>query len=485
MKNNGLMMQYFEWYMDADHSLWRKVKEEADKLKTLGVTAMWLPPAYKGAAGDKDVGYGVYDLYDLGEFKQKGSIPTKYGTKKEYIEMISEVQKKGIDIYADIVLNHKIGADETERIQAEEFNACSRNQMVGDAKTILGWTKYTFPGRKGKYSDFTWNWTHFDGIDWDQQTTRNAIFRFVGKTWEQAVDAENGNYDYLMGADIDFDNQEVKDELYKWGQWYLKMTGVHGFRIDAVKHIGHYFYRDWIPAMREACGRDLFCVGEYWHWDVNKLDRYLANVNYEMDLFDVPLHMHFHDASKAHGNYNMATILNDTLVARHPMCAVTFVDNHDTQPGQALQSWVEDWFKPHAYAITMLRQDGYPCVFYGDYNGIPHDNIAPKKQMLNKMMKLRKRLAYGPQHDYFDDYNVVGWTREGDDQHKNSGMAVIMSDSTGGSKRMYVGKKFAGQFFKDALGNAKYNVKIDDDGCGEFYVNRETVSIWISEAVRL
>jgi len=485
MKNNGLMMQYFEWYMDADHSLWRTVAEEASKLKNLGVTALWLPPAYKGAAGDKDVGYGVYDLYDLGEFDQKGSIPTKYGTKKEYIEMIREVQDKGIDIYADIVLNHRMGADETEMVMAEEFNAGSRNQMVGDAKTILGWTKYTFPGRKGKYSDFTWNWTHFDGIDWDQQTTRNAIYRFVGKTWEEAVDSENGNYDYLMGADLDVDNQEVKDELYKWGQWYLKMTGVHGFRLDAIKHIGHYFYRDWIPAMREACGRDLFCVGEYWHWDVNQLDRYLANVNYEMDLFDVPLHMHLHDASKAHGEYNMATILNDTLVSRHPMCAVTFVDNHDTQPGQALQSWVEDWFKPHAYAITMLRQDGYPCVFYGDYYGIPHDNIASKKSMLNKMMKLRKRLAYGPQHDYFDDYNVVGWTREGDAKHKNSGMAVIMSDSTGGNKRMYVGKQFAGQFFKDALGNAKYNVKIDEDGCGDFYVNRETVSIWISEAVKL
>lgn len=485
MNNNGLMMQYFEWYMPADHDLWNRIREEASKLKTLGVTALWTPPAYKGAAGDQDVGYGVYDLYDLGEFNQKGSVSTKYGTKKEYIEMIKEVQSKGIDIYADMVLNHKIGADETEQILAEEFNANSRNQMVGDEKVILGWTKFNFPGRKGKYSDFTWNWTHFDGIDWDQQATRNAIYRFAGKTWEEAVDEENGNYDYLMGADIDFDNPEVKDELYKWGEWYLKMTGVNGMRLDAVKHIGYYFYKDWLPVMRERSGKELFCVGEYWHWDVNHLERYLANVNYEMSLFDVPLHMHFHDASNAHGNYNMATILNDTLVARHPIHAVTFVDNHDTQPGQALQSWVEDWFKPHAYALTLLRQDGYPCVFYGDYYGIPHDNIEPKKALLNKIMKVRKRYAYGVQHDYFDDYNVIGWTREGDGEHKNSGIAVVMSDSTGGSKRMYIGKQFAGQFFKDALGNAKYNIRIDDEGCGEFYVNRETVSIWINENARL
>lgn len=485
MKDNGLMMQYFEWYMDEDHGLWKRMIEEAAKLKKLGVTALWVPPAYKGAAGDKDVGYGVYDLYDLGEFDQKGSIPTKYGTKKEYIEMVKEVQKSGIDIYADIVLNHKIGADETEYIQAEEFNACSRNQMVGDEKTILGWTKFNFPGRKNKYSDFKWNWTHFDGIDWDQNQTRNAIYKFVGKSWEEDVDDENGNYDYLMGADIDFDNPEVKDELYRWGEWYLKMSGVNGLRLDAVKHIGYYFYKDWLPCMREMSGKDLFAVGEYWHWDINHLERYLSNVNYEMSLFDVPLHLHLYDASKAHGDYNMATILNDTLVQRHPMQAVTFVDNHDTQPGQALESFVEDWFKPHAYALILLRESGYPCVFYGDYYGIAHDKVKPKKTLLNKLMKLRKRFAYGVQHDYFDDYNVIGWTREGDNQHKKSGMAVVMSDNTGGSKRMYIGKQFAGSFFKDALANAKYNVKIDEEGFGEFYVNRETVSIWICEDARL
>ena len=51
--------------------------------------------------------------------------------------------------------------------------------------------------------------------------------------------------------------------------------------------------------------------------------------------------------------------------------------------GQALCSWVQEWFKPLAYALILLRRDGYPCVFYGDYYGIPHDNINSKKEIDN------------------------------------------------------------------------------------------------------
>ena len=59
---------------------------------------MWLPPAYKGQAGVKDVGYGVYDTYDLGEFDQKGTVPTKYGTKDEYLAAVAALKAAGIDV---------------------------------------------------------------------------------------------------------------------------------------------------------------------------------------------------------------------------------------------------------------------------------------------------------------------------------------------------------------------------------------------------
>jgi alpha-amylase len=69
-----------------------------------------------------------------------------------------------------------------------------------------------------------------------------------------------------------------------------------------------------------------------------------------MSLFDSSLHHNLHDASK-NPDYDLREIFNETLVASHPDKAVTVVDNHDTQPLQALEAPVETWFKPIAYAL--------------------------------------------------------------------------------------------------------------------------------------
>ena len=100
-KINGIIMQYFEWYMDCHQNLWNQVKENAEELAKIGITALWLPPAYKGMGGKDEVGYAVYDVYDLGEFDQKGTIKTKYGSKDEYLDAIIALKQAGIESYAD------------------------------------------------------------------------------------------------------------------------------------------------------------------------------------------------------------------------------------------------------------------------------------------------------------------------------------------------------------------------------------------------
>ena len=303
MNNNRIMMQYFEWYLKPEDKLWRKIIREAEKISELGITDIWLPPAFKAAGGKYDTGYGVYDLYDLGEFNQKGSIETKYGTKDEYLEAINELHKYDIKVYADIVLNHKMGADESELVFAREQNAHNRNENAAEFKQIVAWTKYNFLNRNNKYSSFKWNHNHFDGTDWDEKTKKSAVYKFSGKLWDQNVDKENGNYDYLMGTDIDFSNLEVLQELKKWAKWYLDFTDVDAFRLDAVKHISTRFMSYWIEYIRET--KKLDCVGEYWSSNIESLNTYLEKTNYNIPLFDVPLHYNFYAAANSNGDFDM------------------------------------------------------------------------------------------------------------------------------------------------------------------------------------
>lgn len=478
---NQTMMQYFEWYLKPEDNLWKKVIYEANFLSSIGISSIWLPPSYKGASGIYDTGYGVYDMYDLGEFNQKDTIRTKYGTKDEYIEAIKALKANNIKVLADVVFNHRMGADGLEDVIAIEDDPCNRNQDVSEPKIIKAWTSFTFPNRNNMYSDFKWNWTHFHGVDWDELTKKNAIYKFYGKHWDEEVDKENGNFDYLMGADVDLNNVDVSEELLNWAKWYISTTNVDGFRLDAVKHIRSSFFVNFLNNLENSLDKKLITVGEYWSTNLESLTNYLKEFKDSMCLFDVPLHYNLFNASNSNGNYNMSTILDGTLVKSNPNQAITFVDNHDTEPGQSLESYIQEWFKPLAYSIILLREGGTPCVFYGDYYGIPEKSISAKKEMLEKLLKLRKYFAYGKQNDYFDDNNIIGWTREGDFEHPDSGMAVILSDNIGGSKIMNVGKHLAGCTLYDYTGNVQETVYIDEEGNGIFYCNGGSVSVWVKK----
>jgi alpha-amylase len=129
---NGVIFQFFQWFITADGTLWSELRVRAQELASAGITAIWIPPCSKGSGGAIDVGYGQYDLFDLGEFNQHGSVPTKYGTKDELLAAINEVQDRGMHVYADVVFNHKDGADFPEDVWVQEVSWEDRNEALSD-----------------------------------------------------------------------------------------------------------------------------------------------------------------------------------------------------------------------------------------------------------------------------------------------------------------------------------------------------------------
>ena len=485
---NGVMMQYFHWYTPSDGGFWKQVSACARELAERGVTALWLPPAYKGSGGGYDVGYGVYDLFDLGEFDQKGTVSTKYGTKDEFVKACQDAEAAGIRIYADAVFNHKMGGDVEEDIEAIPINPDNRSEIIGDYRTIRAWTHFNFPGRGGKYSTMEWHWYHFDAIDYDAGNPgEHAIYLFKGKGFDENVDQEKGNYDYLMGCDVDVRHPEVRGELEYWGEWFVNLTGVDGFRFDAVKHMDANFFRDWLNAVSERTKKDLFAVGEYWSYELAALDNFIQTTNGRVKLFDAPLHKNFHDASTGGNAYDMRRIFDGSLVQQQPTLAVTLVDNHDSQPLQALESVVEGWFKPLAYALILLRAEGYPCIFAADYygaeysdigrDGQKHDIVIDSQQfLLDKFLYARQQFSYGEQRDHFDHGNCIGWTRMGDSEHPG-GMAVILSNGDAGTKWLEIGQP--NSEYVDLTEHIPEPVTTNADGWAEFRCNAGSVSVWV------
>lgn len=487
---NGVMMQYFHWYTEADGTLWKQLIENASSLAEAGVTSVWLPPAYKGAAGSYDVGYGVYDLFDLGEFEQKGSVRTKYGTREEYCAAIRQAQKAGIQVYADVVFNHKLGADGEEEFTATPCNPDNRTEPLGEPQTIKAWTHFTFPGRAGKYSELQWHWWHFNAADHNAfDDAVSAVYLFEGKAFDQDVDLEKGNYDYLMGCNLDINNPDVQKELFHWGEWLVETTGVDGFRFDAVKHVKSGFFLDWLHHVRRHAGRDLFAVGEYWSGESKALEHFIEKTGGNLMLFDVSLHYHFANASREGASFDMRSVFEGTLVQSHPTLAVTLVSNHDSQPLQSLESVVEAWFIPLAYALILLRRDGYPCVFAADYYGAHYKDTGSDGEeheiwmdshrwLIDKFLHVRRTYAYGEQYDYFDNANCIGWTRTGDPEHPG-GMAVVLSNGDAGAKHMETAAPET--TFVDITEYVSEPVTTDSEGKAEFRCNGGSVSVWVPQ----
>lgn len=117
---NDVMMQAFYWDVPVDDqnlngTWWDNLSNKSSTLKDAGITGIWVPSPAKGNFGIWDMGYGIFDHYDLGNYNQKGTTETRFGSRAELESMISTMHTNGIEVYADIVLNHLYtGASEDE-----------------------------------------------------------------------------------------------------------------------------------------------------------------------------------------------------------------------------------------------------------------------------------------------------------------------------------------------------------------------------------
>lgn len=489
---NKTILQGFYWYIpdagsalqNEESDLWRLIADQkAKEFSRLGFSHVWLPPAGKAFTPDNsgfNVGYAVYDSYDLGEFHQMGAIRTKYGTKAELHRAVEALHQNGIKVVADVVMNHIIGAYSSEPVPYSfAFNQKAQGvellrDGVVDAHVAFDFNKPNDPmPRNGKYSTHTWNAEHFDGME-----SFSTTYLFQGKEVDK-VSALNDltplpeqfsdlyqalRSDTILGVDFDFQHPEVQSEMLDWTKWLVNEIGFDGFRVDAIRHIHIPFIARWGEEMRSYMqsigkGKDLMIFGEFWDGWADRLSAYLqgtpeapelsyspgmnpkeyAGIDYAMDLFDVPLHFDFEKVAKQNFSFpptRMMDLPDRGLLAKNPLHAVTFVDNHDTVPTQMLASYIPLHTKIQAYTFILLHQFGTPTVFYRDlFKGnfvspYESDNRDYLYTNLSKLLQIRRDLAYGSGQFYrqSDRPGILGYKRQGDSEHPGSGLIYMIRE---------------------------------------------------------
>ena len=103
--------------------------------------------------------------------------------------------------------------------------------------------------------------------------------------------------------------------------------------------------------------------------------------------------------------------------------------------------------------MSLLRQEGYPCIFYANWFGAKYKDrgkdgneyeidMAPVPH-LPRLVELRRSHAYGRQRNRFEHIHMIGWTREGDADHPGSGLAAVITIGAGGAMWLEVGEPHA------------------------------------------
>jgi hypothetical protein len=131
----GVVLQAFYWDCpqaeNREHQWWSFIKSKLPAIAEAGFTALWLPPANK-AASWKSMGYDPYDYYDLGEFDQKGGVPTWFGSKAELLDLIESAHARFRNCARCVV------APALSRMQSVNAGTANAQLTIGSMKPTPG-----------------------------------------------------------------------------------------------------------------------------------------------------------------------------------------------------------------------------------------------------------------------------------------------------------------------------------------------------------
>lgn len=441
----GVLMQAFYWdcpkFENKEYNWWSFVQSKLPILKKAGFTALWLPPPSK-ASSNPSMGYDIYDYFDLGEFNQKGSVKTWFGSKDELITLIKAAHDSGLQVYADIVLNHNSGGDE------EEFNPIDKTKR---------WTKFN-----PQSEEFARNWKCFHPSPYER--------------WD--------NMNFGAMPDLCHRNPYVLWNLLKYVRWLVEEIGFDGYRYDFVEGYGSWMATSIQDLRVRKDGKfiDPFGVGECWaEYDVIK--EWLIETNELSDnpasAFDFPLHYRLKDLCDTYAFSLKNLVQPGTLLKDYPKNTVTFVDDHDTAHQEPI---INDKMLAYSFILT---HEGYPCILWQDYFNYQLAKEGTKNG-IDALIKVHETYAGGSTTVLYVDDDLYIAQRNGSGDREG---LIFVLNNRGDS---WNGQPITTKWKNTKLSPAAWGTNISgikepmekwtrDDGWGEFYAPPRGYAVYVPQ----
>jgi alpha-amylase len=429
---------------DGDPSVdwwWDHLARQANAFKRSGFTAIWLPPvlkAYLGAGKGAD-GYEPFDDYDIGSRDQKGSLPTRYGTREQLQRCVAILRANGLDVYVDMV----------------------EHQRIGDLDPFI----FRYPGADGTpdIGRFPKNPTNFL-----PQVPRDP--NLGGPPWE----------DIAFGRELAPINalprHYVSDNLTDAADWMTRALDIQGYRIDDVKGLSTDFL---LPFLNSKSMAGKFAVGELYDGNQALVNAWIQNprgMQGRASAFDFPLKFILNAMCDNSGRFNMADLDHAGLAGICPQKAVTFVENHDTDlfPKDRI---VFNKILAYAYILT---SEGYPCVYYRDYS--TDSGCYGLKTEIDNLIWIHEKIAQGSTQERWKDFDVFAFERLG-----GAGLLVGLNNDPQSSHRITVATGFglhaqlhdytghAENAVTDENGSVTINIPPNNNGNGFVCYSRESL----------
>lgn len=279
--------------------------DKLDYIKDLGFTAIWISPVVANQIRGYH-GYWPVDFYRTNE---------NFGSLEKLKELVATAHGKGLKVLVDLVVNH----------------TGIMHPWVGE------------PDRE--------SWFHQRGRinNWNDQ---------------QAI--EEGD---LAGLpDLNQDNPEVRQYLMEMAKWWIRETGIDGYRLDTVRHVPKAFWREFVIEIKKEFP-DFYLLGEVHDGRADYLAGYQqAGID---GLIDYPMYYPIMDVFGGHHSASRLVRAIEECAAIYPECTLmgTFIDNLDTPRFVSQIMDFRDERLKQALAF-MMTYTGIPVMYYGTEIGL-------------------------------------------------------------------------------------------------------------------